>query len=919
MTAPGAQLIQAMVATSHGRLALILEKSTLTSKRPMVMFIHGALRTSSVFAPWLPILSSAYDVVLVDLPGHGRSPGEGSAGVAGIAARLREIIHAHFRDRTIVLVGESTGGIIAACLGDGATPAIAGVVAADPPLTAGKQWPIQMNFARKLAGLPDDAYLRKFGYEVFGIAKDGKVTERIYYDVFARAAVPTLVLTGDVPLWPTTGRTGVPCLLDEVDRHALTSFANPHISIETIAGAGHILLAPPGDRARALVTEFCAARFKASAKAEGAKLSPPAAVAKPEMVNAPPTASKTAPRPAREEIEACLAEGHRAGALAAARAYWQAEPSASAARYVTGLLDRLWPTARISTHRIAFLRSFTVEPMVPMLQAEAALDGCRIEPWIGDFNAYGQDILNPASALYASKSDTILFAVQLRDISPDLWARFADLPESEVETEADRAAETVIDLLTALRQRTSAHILVHGFERPLERALGILDARRKMGQGDAIARLNARIRAFAAGERAVTWLDYDELQSRFGRAAWFDDRKWLTARLPLSVDAMPQLAAAWWRHMAPLARPQAKVLVLDLDNTLWGGTVGEDGVAGLKLGPDYPGAYFQSLQRAALDLARRGVLLAVASKNNEADAMEVIAKHPSMLIRPEHLATHRINWQPKPQNIIDMAKELNLGLDSFVFLDDNPAEREAVRRGCPDVTVVELPKDPARYAECLRRVAAFERHAVLDEDRDRTRLYQEERERRDLMSGAGSLEEYLHALKVAVDIKPMTAATLARAAQLTQKTNQLNMTTRRYSEAQLEQLAREPGVGVYVLDASDRFGDNGLVGVAITRLAGAVTDIDTFLLSCRVIGRGVETAFLAYLAEAARAEGAVLLSGWFLKTAKNAPAADIYKNAGFHAAETTPAGQLWTFDLSTRSLAAPPWIAMAPGPLQSVA
>ncbi len=905
MSTPSPQLIQAMVATSQGRLALILDKSALASKRPMVMFVHGALRTSSVFAPWLPILSSDYDVVLVDLPGHGRSPGEGPAGVRDIAQRLREIIHAHFRDRRIVVIGESTGGIIAACLGDGATPAIAGVVAADPPLTAGKQWPIQMNFTRKLAGLPDDAYLRTFGHEVFGIAKDGKVTERIYYDIFQRVAVPTLVMTGDAPLWPTTGRIGVPCLLDEVDKHVLISFGNPRIAIETIAGAGHILLAPPGDRARALVTGFCAAHFNAGAKPDTAKPSPPA--------------SKAPPRPAREEIEAYLADGHRPGALAAARGYWQADPSASAARYVTSLIDKLWPAARVTTHRVAFLRSFTVEPMVPMLQAEAALDGCRVEAWVGDFNAYGQDILNPASALYASKPDTIVFAVQLRDISPDLWARFADLPEGEVEGEADRAAETVIDLLSALRQRTSAHILVHGFERPLEPSLGILDARRKTGQGDAIARLNGRIRAFAAGERGITWLDYDELQSRFGRAAWIDDRKWLTARLPLSVDAMPRLAAAWWRHIAPLARPQAKVLVLDLDNTLWGGTVGEDGVAGLKLGADYPGAYFQSLQRAALDLARRGVLLAIASKNNEADAMEVIAGHPGMLIRPEHIAAHRINWQPKPQNIAEMAKELNLGLDSFVFLDDNPAEREAVRRGCPDVTVVELPKDPARYAECLRRVAAFERHAVLEEDRDRTRLYREERERRDLMSGAGSLEEYLHALKVGIDIKPMTAATLARAAQLTQKTNQLNMTTRRYTEAQLEAVAREPGVGVYVLNASDRFGDNGLVGVAITRTAGPVTGIDTFLLSCRVIGRGVETAFLAHLAEAARAQGSSLLSGWFLKTAKNAPAADIYKNAGFHAAETTPVGQLWTFDLATRSLSAPPWIAMAPGPLQSVA
>jgi FkbH-like protein len=664
-------------------------------------------------------------------------------------------------------------------------------------------------------------------------------------------------------------------------------------------------MSPPGEQCRALVVQFCKDHLADE---------PKRAQAATQAVSQPET------KKPREQIAAFLDEGHRGGALAAARAYWQAEPSASVARYITSLADKMWPAGRTSVHRVAFLRSFTVEPMVPMLQAEAALDGCRIEAWVGDFNAYGQDILNPASGLYASKPDTVVFAVLLRDISPALGDGFADLAEGDVEAEIGRAAENVIDLLTALRQRTNAHILVQGFERPLAPALGILDGRRKLGQGDAILALNARIRAYAAAERAVTWLDYEDVQSRFGRKAWADDRKWLMARLPVSVDAMPHLAAAWWQHIAPAARPQAKVLVLDLDNTLWGGTVGEDGYAGLKIGSDHPGAFFRNLQRVALDLARRGVLIAIASKNNEADAMEVITKHPGMLIRPEHLAAHRINWKPKPENIIDMAKELSLGLDSFVFVDDNPAEREAVRRLCPDVTVVELPKDPALYAECLRRVASFERHGILAEDKDRGRYYREERERRDLMSGAGTLDDYLAALKVTVEIARMSGATLARAAQLTQKTNQLNMTTRRYTETEMDALAKERGVEVYVLTASDRFGDNGLVGVAITKTKGKTCDIDTFLLSCRVIGRGVETAFLSYISEGARARGMTKLTGWFLPTAKNAPAAEIYKIAGFAAGEKNAKGeQMWTLNLKAGTVAVPAWIALNPAPLSSVA
>ncbi len=408
MTATALNLVQAMVRTSLGRIALICEREALTSKRPMVLLIHGALRRSDVLAAWYPILSPHYDVFLVDMPGHGRSPGEGPASVASIAARLREIIQAHFRSRAVVVIGESTGGIVAASLGDGTIEAVRGVVASDPPLSTAKQWPVQHSVMRAFERSPDNQFIKDFGYEVFGIAADGKITERLYYDVFARVAVPTLLLTGDLSLWPSTGRTGVPCLLDDVDRHVIASFGNQHIRSETIRGSGHLIMSPPGEQCRDLVTKFCRERL------EGAP---------PKQIAVEPAAAPAGPKKPREQIEAFIAEGHRGGALAAARGYWQAEPSASVARYITGLAEKMWPAGRISAHRVAFLRSFTVEPMVPMLQAEAALDGCRIEAWVGDFNAYGQDILNPASGLYASQPDTVVLAVLLRDISPALDRR----------------------------------------------------------------------------------------------------------------------------------------------------------------------------------------------------------------------------------------------------------------------------------------------------------------------------------------------------------------------------------------------------------------------------------------------------------------------------------------------------------------
>jgi FkbH-like protein len=279
-----------------------------------------------------------------------------------------------------------------------------------------------------------------------------------------------------------------------------------------------------------------------------------------------------------------------------------------------------------------------------------------------------------------------------------------------------------------------------------------------------------------------------------------------------------------------------------------------------------------------------------------------------MRIRREHLAGWRINWEPKPANLAALAQELNLGLDSFIFVDDSAAECEAVRRALPDVEVVELPKDPAAYAGILRRNPRLERLTLSSEDAERTRYYADERDRRTLAGSAGSLEDFLASLDIEAGAEPVSAATLARAAQLTQKTNQLNTTTRRYGEAELQQMLGEPAWRGYVLSARDRFGDNGVVGLALTRDDGAVCEIDTFLLSCRVIGRGLETAFLAHIAGEARERGAERLSGEFRPTPRNAPAARIYELAGFRLLGETADGQAWGLSLSDEAVVAPAWV-----------
>ncbi|GIW73799.1 MAG: hypothetical protein KatS3mg103_0321 [Phycisphaerales bacterium] len=540
---------------------------------------------------------------------------------------------------------------------------------------------------------------------------------------------------------------------------------------------------------------------------------------------------------------------------------------------------------------------------------------------LGEFNAWTQEILDPASVVYRQPPDAIILAVQTRDVSPALWFQASSMGEQDLVAEADRVADAIIGPLATLRERVRSHIIVHGLDEPVRPSCGVLDSARDRGmtQARAIERVNARLRERASAMDGVYVLDYDGLVARHGRLRWYDEDKFLTVRLPLSAEALLPLAGEWVRYLLPAIGRQAKCLVLDLDNTLWGGVVGEDGPGGIRLGVEHPGAHYRAIQQAALDLYHRGILLAVCSKNNPQDAMEVIAGHPQMILRPEHFAAMRINWTDKAQNLREIAAELNIGLDSLVFLDDNPVERNLVRSLVPEVTVLEPASD--RPQDLLRAVVdcpLFERLALSSDDRLRGQMYAQQRQRAELMSSAGSLEEYLRSLEMQAEIGVLDPssepALVERVAQLTQKTNQLNMTTKRYSVQDVRDLIERPDWRLYWVRVADRFGDNGVVGVMFVQTAQQAWEIDTFLMSCRVIGRTVETSMLAALAEHAQQAGASALRGWYRPTKKNPPAEAIYRDHGFVAERSEPDGVLWRLDLPATTLNQPEWIRLAEVP-----
>jgi FkbH-like protein len=584
----------------------------------------------------------------------------------------------------------------------------------------------------------------------------------------------------------------------------------------------------------------------------------------------------------REEVDRLLEENSYAAAARKLSDAWRLDSSPAGAGFAVSRSERLRGQIPMLPYRLAILRSFTVEPAVPLLRASAFSIGVDLTVQLGDFNAYAQELLDAGSSLYRFEPQAVILAAQ--SYEPDALRTW----------------------LRVFRERSNAHLILHTVEAPAVVRRGVLDAQTEGGEWDTVQRLNAELRTVAREFRGVYILDYDALVARYGREIWRDERKWLTMRMPIAAPQLIHLAQEWMRFLHPLTGKLAKVLVTDLDNTMWGGVIGEDGMEGIQLSAEYPGAAYQAVQQVMLDFYQRGILLAINSKNNPADAMEALEKHPGMILQPRHVGALRINWSDKAQNLREIAEELNVGIDSLAFLDDNPVERQHVREQLPEVTVIELPENPMDFARALRDCPVFERLTLSDEDAKRGEYYAAERDRKKLEQTASSPEEFYRSLEQELEVRRVTPMTLARVAQLTQKTNQFNTTTRRYSEQQIQAMEQNAH-RVYSLRVKDRYADNGLVGVAILAEKGEVCEIDTLLLSCRVIGRTVETAFLSKLADEARTAGAVRLEGWFLPTKKNTPAKDFYAQHGFEVATETPEGTRWSFDLS-KPAPCPDWI-----------
>jgi len=528
--------------------------------------------------------------------------------------------------------------------------------------------------------------------------------------------------------------------------------------------------------------------------------------------------------------------------------------------------------------RIAMLGSFTLEPFLSVLRVEGARAGVWIDPYLAPYGQYLAELLDPGSGLYRFRPHVTFLAID-GDV---LWnQRWAENPPLRSEPVVGGLLTPLFAGLDAFDRVGSGMVVVNDFVLPRRSTEGVNAFRSKATFAHTIAHANKHLRLRLAARENTFLFPLADLVAQVGRNEAFNWRTHYRGHVSWSDALMGAVAERYAGFTLAALGKATKCIVLDLDNTLWGGVLGEDGPSGIALGPHWPGSEFLDFQRELLDLQRQGILLAICSKNNEVEALGVLRTHPDMLIREEHLAAHRINWEDKASNIRSLAQELNIGLDHMLLIDDSPHERAWVRDQIRELRVPEMPAEPALYANWVGSLPSLIVLQQTTEDLHRTLQYHESRTREVYRASVGSLEGFLRGLGLRVEVGLVREDTVGRTVQLLAKTNQFTLTTRRHDEPTIRRRVREGTWRVYTMHVADRFGDFGLTGVAIVAPESESWHLDSFLLSCRVIGKSVEAALLARVAADARAEGVSTLSAEFLDSGRNQVAASFLTNHGF--------------------------------------
>jgi len=531
----------------------------------------------------------------------------------------------------------------------------------------------------------------------------------------------------------------------------------------------------------------------------------------------------------------------------------------------------------LTPFKLGIIGNVTTHFIVPSLISTALRYGIILECIEGNYDQALQESVDPLSAINTFQPDAVLIVNDYRGF-------FLQTSQEDVHG-SQQAIDTALNLISNIRNgiknNSNAICIFQSIPPPVETIFGSFDVLLPGTMHSIVAEFNRELAKFVQKNDDILF-DVSGLAQTVGLSQWHNPKLWNIAKLPFDSLYLPIYSDHACRLLGALRGKSRRCLILDLDNTVWGGVIGDDGIEGITIGQGNPtGEAYLSLQSTALSLRNRGVVLAVSSKNTDEIARIPFKKHPDMLLKEEHIAVFQANWNDKATNIKAISEELNLGLDSFVFLDDNPVERGLVRKLLPQVAVPELPDDPALYSRTLLAGGYFEAINFLDEDRKRAAYYSDNARRVALKNQAGGVDAYLHSLHMVMAIQPFDVVGRSRISQLINKSNQYNLTTHRYSESDIQDIESDPNTFHMQVRLSDAFGDNGMISVVICREIDTVWEIDTWLMSCRVLGRKVEFAVLNEIVQAAVSRGVNNIIGVYIPTERNALVKDHYDKLGF--------------------------------------
>jgi len=555
------------------------------------------------------------------------------------------------------------------------------------------------------------------------------------------------------------------------------------------------------------------------------------------------------------------------------------------------------------TLRVAVLGTYTLSPLTDFLRLVGIRLGLDVQVYTPAFGQLHQEVLAEDTGLIRFQPDVVVIATRDGDLT---LPEYSGEPERLVVNEAEQWA----GLARRVADVTGARVVMHNFALKSETPFGNL-ASQLPGSRLSMARsVNARLTKETLGSEVLV-VDCDRLAGELGKQSWFSDKYWTVSKHAVSLGVQPTLALHTMAVVAASIGMTKKCLVVDLDNTVWGGVVGEVGIEGLVIGDGPAGESYLLFQEYIAAMVGRGVLLAVCSKNDEDLARRAFENHPGMHLQMTDVSCFVANWKPKHENIKTIAERLDIGLDSLVFMDDNPAERELVRQTLPEVDVITLPDHPSGYRKALASYPWFEVAAYTPEDARRTELYRTRAETATQLESAATLEAFYESLEMVAEFAPFNEMNIERSAQLVGKTNQFNVTTRRHSMAVLRGFMEDEATIAFVMRLKDRLADHGLVGVLVAVRDGDAMNIDTWLMSCRVIGRTVERAMAAHLCQEAERVGFTLLRGRYVPTSRNHLVANLYDDLGFRRVAEEEDGIVgWEYNLGKDGPITTPYVSV---------